>query len=296
MKSKNIPIYNIGNFQKSNGEKNFYANTAIEHLEIFKCIIEPHKHDHFLTFLCTKGKGTHEVDFIKHPVKPGSIFMLSPGQTHKLTLSSDVDGYVIMHTRDFYDLNYTNKRVREYPFYCTSLDSPGIELKNENYDYVLKIFKEIIHENRNEALMKNHVLCSLIDILYIRLSRLYLPNKNINPVKQNYLIYLMKLDDLIEANFKDKKSPSDYSKMMNMSIKHLNRICKVCVNKTTSDIIMDKIILEAKRMLVYGIFSIDQVATELGYFDQSYFTRLFKKKTGTTPIQFMKKYRSDTKF
>lgn len=146
MQSKHIPIYNIANFQKPNGEKDFYVNTAIEHFKVFKYVLEPHKHDHFITFLCTKGTGTHEVDFIKHRVKPGSIFMLSPGQTHKFTFSKDIDGFVIMHTRDFYDLNYTSKRIREYPFYCASLYSPGIELKSEDYAYVLKIFKEIISE------------------------------------------------------------------------------------------------------------------------------------------------------
>ena len=74
--------------------------------------------------------------------------------------------------------------------------------------------------------------------------------------------------------------------MMFISEKHLNRICKECLNKTTSDLIMDRIMLEAKRMLVHSTKSVPEIAEQLGYLDSSYFSRLFKKKCGKTPIEF----------
>ncbi len=293
MNHKSIPIYNIQNFQKEKDEKDFYASIASEHLKAFKCVSCLHKHDHYLTLICTKGEGVHEVDFIQYPVKPGSVFLLSPGRTHKMHLSADAEGYVIMHSRDFYDQHYSQKSVRDYPFFCSNLNIPEIILKGEDHDRAITIFKEIVRENNGEAIMKAHVLYSLIDLLYIYFSRLYMPDAGSHQARQSYLVHLMKLEDLLEANFKTMKSPSDYSEMMNMSAKHLNRICKVCINKTTSDIIHDKIILEAKRMLAYGTHSIDNIAGELGYFDQSYFTRIFKKRTGLTPLQFVTIHRTN---
>jgi AraC family transcriptional activator of pobA len=79
--------------------------------------------------------------------------------------------------------------------------------------------------------------------------------------------------------------------MMNISERHLNRICKVCLNKTTSKIIAERIILEAKRMLVFSKNSVSQIAMELGYFENSYFSRLFKKNCGKTPLEFLNIFR-----
>lgn len=78
---------------------------------------------------------------------------------------------------------------------------------------------------------------------------------------------------------------------MHLSEKHLNRICKICLNKTTSELIMDRIILEAKRILAFSKYSVSQVAEDLGYSTTSYFIRIFKKKTGRTPFEFMQDFR-----
>ena len=78
---------------------------------------------------------------------------------------------------------------------------------------------------------------------------------------------------------------------MAMSEKHLNRISKACLNKTTTDLITDRIILEAKRELTHSNLTVREIADKLGYFDNSYFARLFKKKSGQTPIEFIKKNR-----
>ena len=78
---------------------------------------------------------------------------------------------------------------------------------------------------------------------------------------------------------------------MNLSEKHLNRICKECLNKTTSDLIAERIILEAKRLLIHSKHTVTEVAAELGYNDNSYFSRFFKKNSGETPIQFLTRHK-----
>src|ERR1700741_4514334 len=119
MKNKSLPVYNIEDFIFSQDEKNFYSSTIKNHLKKHDFIHLPHKHDFFLTLLFTRGRGVHEIDFIKHEVKPGSIFMMAPGQVHDWNLSDDTEGYVFFHTRDFYDLNYSDKKVRNFPFFCS---------------------------------------------------------------------------------------------------------------------------------------------------------------------------------
>ena len=71
-----------------------------------------------------------------------------------------------------------------------------------------------------------------------------------------------------------------------ITLKHLNRICNEILKKTTTEVIADRIILEAKRMLMDKRLVVNEIATELGYDDYSYFTRLFKKSTAMTPTDF----------
>jgi YesN/AraC family two-component response regulator len=63
------------------------------------------------------------------------------------------------------------------------------------------------------------------------------------------------------------------------------------VNKTTTDIILERVFLEAKRELMAQKFSFSAIAADLGYADYAYFSRLFKKKCGETPSEFLQRYR-----
>ncbi|MBC7864856.1 MAG: helix-turn-helix domain-containing protein [Bacteroidia bacterium] len=290
MRQKNLPVYNIENFQSPVDEKDFYADYFISHLRHHKFVEAPHKHDFFLVVLFTKGSGIHEIDFTSYPIKPGSVFLLSPGQTHGWKLSADIDGYIFFHSRAFFDINFKSKKVHDFPFFSSSFNSPVIYMKDKSFQKIKKLFLEIISEFKMSALMKQAKLCSLTDLLYIELSRLYLQKKE--TVIQNHL-YLSKiklLEELVDRNFLKIKSPSDYADRMNMSEKHLNRICKTCLNKTTGDFISDRIILEAKNLLIHSTLSVKEVANKLNYSDSAYFSRLFKKKCGETPLGFAKKY------
>jgi AraC-like DNA-binding protein len=102
---------------------------------------------------------------------------------------------------------------------------------------------------------------------------------------------MKKFGNLLDKHFKEIKYPKDYAQMMHLSEKHLNRICKTSVGKTTSEVIIDRIVVEAKRMLVFSGFTVSQIAAELGYSNNSYFFRWFKKRTGKTPLEFMNEFR-----
>ncbi|MEO8760385.1 MAG: helix-turn-helix transcriptional regulator [Bacteroidia bacterium] len=290
MPKKNFPVYNIEQFNHVEKENDFYANTFPSHLKEHHFINTPHKHDFYLVVLFTKGKGKHEIDFLSYDIKPGSIFLLSPGQTHNWQLSKDIDGYVFFHTKDFYDLNFTTKKLKDYPFFSSIHNSPVLYLKTKTQEKTVLIFKEILQEYQEKKLMSVQKISSLVDVLYIDLSREYLPQKQQENQNSNYISKLRKLESLIDLNYKTTKLPREYASLMNMSEKHLNRICKTCLNKTTTDLISDRIILEAKRMLVQANYTVAEVANELGYFDNAYFSRLFKKKYGKSAMEFMKKY------
>lgn len=292
MKKKALPVYDIAAFQHFNNDSDFYANDLRSHLkQNEQIILLPHGHDFYMSVLFTAGSGTHEIEFYNYPIKPGSVFLLGPGKVHAWELSDDIDGYIFFHTKEFYDLNFTYEKVAGYPFFSSLGNTPLIVLKKSSFKKIESMFSEIVREYRHNELMKFKKIFSLVNILYIELSREYLPQKMRADQNLPYLARVQQLEDLINKNFVNIKSPGEYARLMYVSEKHLNRMVKVSLNKTTSDLIAERIILEAKRMLVFSKKNIAEIIAELGYTDSDYFFRFFKKKTTLTPTAFLEEFR-----
>lgn len=288
MAKKSLPVYNIENFRHFNTQNYFYANSMKRHLEEHHFTATPHKHDFFLTVLFLRGSGTHEIDFTSYKIVPGTIFLLTPGQTHNWKLSKDIDGYIFFHTKEFYDETSVTS-ILNFPFFNSIHNPPIVSVNSKNINKIKNLFSEIKAEYSENNALKFQKLHALITLIYIELARLY-KGKEISS-NQTYLSKVRQLENLIDVNFKTIKYANEYANLLAMSEKHLNRISKSCLNKTTTDIISDRIILEAKRALTHTNLSVSKIAENLGYFDNSYFARLFKKKTGETPLNFMKKNR-----
>lgn len=286
---KTIPVYSIENFKHFSSENDFYTDSLSSHLKHHHFTTRPHKHDFYLVVLFTKGKGIHEIDFNSYPVSPGALFFLNPGQTHTWKLSKDVEGYIFFHTRNFYDEAFTNERLQNFPFFGSMHHSPLLNLKT-GQTHALFLFKEILNEYQKNYAFKFRKILALTHLLYIELSGFYVPSAGIE--NENYTSRLYDFERLIEQNYKQMRSPGEYARQMNITERHLNRITRISLNKTPTDLILDKITLEAKRILAHTTSSIGQVAESLGYTDVSYFSRLFKKKTGQTPKEFMATYKS----
>ncbi|SFT06050.1 AraC-type DNA-binding protein [Zhouia amylolytica] len=289
-----MSLLNILNIQQfNNGQKtnDFYSNTFEKHIKTHhKNISHPHKHDFYVVIIFTRGSGIHEIDFHSYDIKPGTVFLLKPGQIHNWELSRDVKGFIFFHSKSFIDLNYTNNSVDNFPFFYSSQNPPNVCLKSTQLPAFLNYFKEINQEQKQDYIFKYQRIISLINLLYIELTRVYLTGSipSVQPHIDSERIKTLEL--LIEKHYKKTKFASDYAEMMHLSPKHLNRIIKKALNKTTSDLVMERVILEAKRMLIYAKGSLTEIAHELGYEDYAYFSRVFKEKTSISPSQFAKNY------
>ncbi|ESU20257.1 hypothetical protein FEDK69T_27690 [Flavobacterium enshiense DK69] len=290
---KSFTVLDIQQFESDKQRKVFYANTIVNHLiTSHKNIFKPHKHNFYLTVLFTHGSGTHEIDFVKYYVKPGSLFFMNPGQIHHWELSDDIQGFIFFHTQSYYDIHYTKNRVNSFPFFYSVQNSPLLYLKSSDIIYFKSLFEQIHLENQSDNLLKTNKIISLIDLIYIESTRHYIQKNEMEVVPQNsYTLKFQEFKTLVEEHYKSEKSPSQYADWLNISAKHLNRITQNMVGKTTTDIILERVFLEAKREMIAQKLSFNQIADLLGYEDYAYFSRLFRKKCGETPTSFIKKYR-----
>lgn len=283
---KEIPIYCIKDF----------SNDAIQNLEFdikvleelvdnFEFINRPHRHDFYDILIITSGSGIHTIDFIEYEVKSCSIFFLTPGQVHSWKLSEDIKGFSIFFKSSFYLLDYNPKKLLDLPFFHSLNNVSLLNLDCMSNSFLKSILNEIVEENKLNKLGSEQIIRSYLDIFLIKLVRYYQPdfsNKKLSA--STYTI--RQLEYLIDTHIYEKRKPSDYAAILNITPKYLSMLCKSNLGKTPSKLINERLVLEAKRILTFSDLTISQIAFDLQFNDHSYFTRFFRQHTGQTPEKF----------
>lgn len=294
IRMNSISVLHINLFQSEKNAPDFYFNTLKNHLvSSHKHIEKPHRHDFYVTVIFTKGQGSHEIDFQKYDVSEGSLFFLSPGQVHSWELSADTDGYIFFFSQPYYEMHYVNQKLKNFPFFNSPSFPRKLQIQSEELEDIVHLFKAIENEHLSQNVMKHSFILSLITQIYIHSVRDFSRNENeISTAGISYFKHYQDFENLLEEFFVSQKSISYYASMMNISPKHLNRITQTIMQKTASEIITERVILEAKRMLIYLDESLVEVAFRLGYEEYSYFARVFRKNAGITPSQFVKNHKN----
>lgn len=278
------PIYSIQRFNCTAVNSNWYSNTFENHLKTHAFVEQAHRHNSYLLLFFTNGSGTHEIDFNEYQIQSGSMFFLQPGQMHHWNLSNDAAGYVVIYSQELYNLYFGQKSIADYPFYSGIDTKPELLLQEEERLSLVPLFEKLIQEGQSEAQWKQDYCLNLLDSIHIEVGRKYIQTNDV--IMSSYNLKLKQFEADLERYFKTEKSPTFYADKLNISFKHLNRICNDMLFKTTTEVITDRIMLEAKRMLLDQNFSFNQLAFELGYENYPYFSRLFKKYSGVSPRIF----------
>lgn len=289
---EHIPTLHIEAFEQEVLSTEFYCNELAAHLENNRSLIhKPHSHDFYLCVIFTEGSGFHEIDFNRYTVAPGSVFFLKPGQVHFWNFSNPPKGYIFFHTKEFYELRYSHAAVSNYTFYANNYNPPKLQLSDTAIAPIAQRFAELYTTQTKDFQFKVRKLVSLIALIYIDLNTLYNANTpSGNVYASNYLQTFYELERCINQYYKTEKSAQFYANQLHRTTKHINRISKELVNKTTTQLITERVILEAKRQLVHSDNSLTDICFDLGFEDYAYFSRLFKKYTGNTPSSFKKDY------
>ena len=133
---------------------------------------------------------------------------------------------------------------------------------------------------------KDFVTSTLL-YLFNLLNQQRVPSLSVESNAYNHTL-LRNFLNLIEANFKSLRLPKEYAALLYITPNHLNALCKELLGQSAGEIIRDRVILEAKRLLVIKDYSVAEIAYDLNFNDNSYFTKFFKKVVGVTPEEFRK--------
>ena len=283
-----IPIYDIcklSDFQQDD----LLISRFGAYLQKHKDLYFPHKHTFYHLVLFTKGGGKHSIDFKTFDVTPYQIYFMIPGQVHSWNFEGDVDGYVIHFTLPFFQsFLLKNEYLEQFPFFSGLIDDAVIQVQPSLQQEITNLFEGIIIESENPARMGMDMIRTLLLQVFILLNRTNTDNKEQQLPAYNYTL-LKTFQKLIEKNFATLKLPKDYAELLYITPNHLNAICNDLLGISAGEVIRNRILLEAKRLLINLDLSVAEIGYRLNFNDNSYFTKFFKKYAGSTPEEFRKK-------
>lgn len=251
---------------------------------------KPQRVDFYHVIYMTKGTGVHYIDFNPYQYTEGSIIFVSKGQVHAFDVRSDTDGFLILFTDDFLSRNLIHSDILSfYRLYNYHLHEPVIQPEETGGD----VFKIIVNEIYWEYLLSNNfakeeILRLLLKLLLLRAERI---KRTLIPKEKNteWFTTFSVFKNHLEKHFAETRNASDYAKMMNISYKHLNEVCKSITGNTAKAFIDQFIILEIKRRLAVSDNTVKELTFALGFDEPTNFVKFFKKHTSQSPSQFKKK-------
>lgn len=250
----------------------------------------PHRHNYYEICFFINGSGKHEIDFNTHSIHSQSVHFISPGQVHLIARDKGYHGYLIVFTREFYSLDTFHQDLLYYlPFFNNATMSPILNLNAEEFKEMMVLVHQIKMEYLRESPMTKDILRSFLQILLLKCRDYYLHyfaerEKMYDP----HFVQVQQFNTLVEQQFRTAHLVREYADQLSISPSSLNKYVKQISGHTAGEIIMDRLILEAKRLLLYTPLSNKEIAYELNYEDPSYFSRIFRKKTGYSPSAFKK--------
>lgn len=236
------------------------------------------------------GNGKVKADFSEYDFEHNNLFAFSPYQPYSFYSEKKLRGVAIQFHPDFFCIHYHQKEIACNGILFDNIYQPPFTYIDEASSLSLKmLIEQMKNEMQNQALAQYELLVSYLKIFLINVTRLKTEQqpqalKKTEGIKEPFILQTLK--NAIEKDFKTKHSASDYAKILNISAKTLAKITKIHFNKTLTEIISERIIIEAKRELYVTNKAIKEIAYELGYEDEYYFSRFFKKNANVSPQMY----------
>jgi YesN/AraC family two-component response regulator len=256
----------------------FEDNSFFDHIQ---------RNNYYSLIWIKKGTGLLKADFSEYSFSEKYLLSFSPYQPFMLLPDGAVEGIALQFHPDFFCIHKHQQEIACNGVLFNNIYQPPFVLLDDKSIGIFEMFiAQMSSEMQSPAMARSELLISYLKIVLITASRLKAEqhseakNDTMN-LKEPFI--LQSLKEAIEIHFKEKHSAGDYAKLLNVAPKALAKISKTHLNKNLTSLISERIIIEAKRELYLTNKPIKQIAYELGYEDEYYFSRFFKTNTDISP-------------
>lgn len=251
-------------------------------------IDEPHRHEYYtIIWPQSNVKGKHIIDFNEFEIKKNGIFFIQPGQIHQLKTESQPKGIVILFNNEFLAKSKIEKSfIDNLKIFNSYLYNEPLFVKDFKAAKLNSIVESIIETAKSINQFTNEALGAYLKLFLIECTSVCDAE-----IQEDYNKSKQIMEDfkkLIEQNFKIEHKVQFYSDRLVISSGHLNHTIKNEIGLSAKEYIQNRIILEAKRLMLFSNKSAKQISFELGFTDPHHSSKFFKGKTGESITSFIK--------
>jgi AraC family transcriptional activator of pobA len=233
------------------------------------------------------------IDFKQYTTKSPSLFFINSNQYLQIDKKGKEQGYFMYYNRDFYCVQIHDAEVAcDGLLFNNIFEMPMTALPEKEVLFIESIYGQIQQEFHAPDSSQEEMIRTYLKQLIIKATRIWKIQQlgALNTESSKEMDFFRNFSRLVEIHFRTKHTVADYADILGVAPKTLSNKFNRLEFSQPNDIIKDRIILEAKRLLGYSALSVKEIAYQLGYEDPAYFNRLFTNKVGDTPANFKKKY------
>jgi len=243
------------------------------------------RYNYFSMLLVNSGAGRLLRDNAEYNFEAGCLLCFSLYQPFAVYPEAGFEGILINFHPSFFCLfKHRNEVSCNGVLFNNLYDTPVVKLEDAQMQSLRTIALQMVNELKQEN-PDHDVVLSYLKIFLIESSRAKTGQQKAMSNSKSPSM-LTELQQAIDTHFKTLRMPGDYSDLLHISEKALNKSCKQFFNKTLTNLIAERMAIEAKRELYLTAKPVKQIAYELGYNDEFYFSRFFKKNVGISPQIF----------
>ncbi|WP_163321797.1 MULTISPECIES: helix-turn-helix domain-containing protein [Draconibacterium] len=249
---------------------------------------KPHVHSFYQVVWFMKGTGKHYVDFNEYDIKDNSLFFISKGQIHHFD-DNYQEGCILHFNESFmaYNENFTDVFLKHNIFHSFEKE-PVFRIKESDSNELHNIVNQIQTEMWTPNQFAHSDYLKVLLHLFLIVTQRFGIRNNCSALTMNNPSHILFVNfrKLLEENFHKIHTVAEYAGLLNVSTKTLTNCTKEISHQTPLEIINERLILEAKRLLSYSERNVNEVAFELGFEDPSYFVKFFKRHVKMSPREF----------
>lgn len=281
-----IPVYQLY------GEDGHWLTPDLLHCEaiatrsrLHNWEIKPHSHHGLFQLLwLEQGQAKLQLDGWTGRLEAGCVLMVPQHCVHGFQFSLDAQGEVVTMAYPFLERLGT-----ELSRTLLSASGPRIFTLNEHNERALieAMLQKLLKEYRCQHMHRRELIeASLTVVLASLMQNALSSNTQQTEHPKRARRYLTDFTNLIEQDYASHHRLDYYANKIGISNAHLNAVCREFAQRSALDLVHERIMLEAKRNLVYTTMTIRTVSDALGFSDPAYFTRFFKRQAGIAPKEF----------
>ena len=248
----------------------------------------PHTHNYYTVIWPVNATGKHIIDFKEYHILPDQLFFVSPGQVHQIITDPNPTGYVLLFTSEFLEKNsIRNDFISNLKLFQKIGETPPLPIADVMASK-LKIFADQMLAAFNS---KDDLYLETVGA-YLKLFLIecnghctLLPGSNLQNIEVSKTI-VRNFKELVEKNYSKKHQVKYYAETLYVTPNYLNEVIKSAVNLPAKEFIQNRLMLEAKRMVIFTGKSGKEIGFELGFEDPSHFSKFFKANAGQSLQEF----------